>query len=156
MKMLSLLKKAQIKENFYGKVRTQSGIEEFSYETESLGEDFFFGDIDDEGKFIIKHHRPQGREKRIEPDGFCIAGRVADTEEGSEIEYSYERTHVPLEMWFAWAVVYFIFFLMLVFRDIIAGVVLLLIAALHITLMIFSPKEKYILRKVLKSIVFKI
>ena len=153
MKIDSAYKFEQISGRFYSKVRSEDGMSKHAYEDSSLGESFFFGDIDGEGAFVIKHHSPSGKNTHIEPDSFCILGRINDAENGSHIEYSYVRSHLHIEMWIAWLFICALITLLTFFADIMAGFILIAVLAVAFTLAFTDPVGKLRLKKVLQSIV---
>lgn len=142
----------QIANRFYSKVRSEAETDEHSYEQSVLLEDFFYGDIDDDGNFIIKHHSEQSRATRIEPDTFCILGTMTEKEGVTTVEYSYERTDLHIEMWLAWLAVCALILILTFLADILAGAVLFCIMAIAFALYAVSPFEKKRLNRVLRSI----
>ena len=155
MKIKTSLNKDQISKKFYSKVRSEKEIDEFLYNTSLQQEDFFFGDIDKEGNFKIKHHRPQGRENRVEPTSYCIVGKVTCAESGFDVEYTCERTQINLEMLVAWGIVCVVMFLLTVFKDVLAGLILLAVMVLTVTVLLTYPKEKRVLLRLAKTIFAK-
>jgi len=152
MKTESSYKREEIGVRFYSAVRSEEDMEEYSYDSEALRENFYYGDIDSEGTFIIKHHPPQVRGSKVEPGMFCIVGKVSEKESGSEVEYSFERIQLHLEMWIALFAVCAVLFLMTVIRDALAGIIMLAVMAVAITLALTNPFEKMRLRRLLEKI----
>ena len=153
MKTDSVFSKEQIATRFYSNVRSETELEEFSYDEALMRESFYFGDMDDEGNFVIKHHSPQEKGSKPDPDTFCILGKITDREGGSTIEYTVERIQFRFEMWIAWIAVCAILFLLTVFREPLAGIVLLVIMSSAIALGILNPFEKKKIVKLLKNII---
>lgn len=152
MRIDSTYTKEQIRSRFYKNVRSEKELGEYSEDIELARDKFYFGDIANDGSFIIKHHFPQTRSSRLDSGAFFVKGTVTECEGGTVIEYEYWRRQLPLELMCAIAVVCALMFLFTVLRDVLAGIIVLAVMAVIVYFYLRNPFE----RKKLDSLIKKI
>ena len=152
MRIESTLDMEQIRSRFYKNVRSEKEIGEYSDDIELTHDRFFFGDIAADGSFIIKNHVPQARSSSLDSSAFFVKGTVTENEKGTVIEYEFWRRQLPLEMLCAITIVCSIMFLLTVFKDVVAGLIMLAVMAIVVSFSLRNP----LARKKLESLVKKI
>lgn len=154
-KVISGYSAAELKQEFYSNVRSENDLASYTIGTEVGDDDYYFGEMKDNGDFTIKHHVPEAKASKVEFGRLYVVGRMAEDGEKSRIEYEYRHHAMPLEMLCAVLAVAVLVLVMTMLKDVVAGLIWLGVMIIACALIAVAPIERARFKRLIQKIARK-